>query len=217
MKERRLEGLRGLLMARSSGIGKPTTFGAFLTESRIPGGNGATARKISVRLYGMGAVEKPESRGGSVKTRYYRRKAGQVIWSKLDFLNGAFALIDEQLDGFESTLDLPSFDCAPSVNLQWLIEYLIRPTYYKTQVHLARGQRKARRIAPEDWLNSPIRLPDRTTQDWVVKILSAARRDLALTKEETKALISQKRGLMQKLLTGELRVSLDAATLNPFT
>lgn len=206
-KIHRLNGLRDILMARGSRAGQATTFGSFLTESRISGGDGSTARKITVRLYGKGAAEKSEQRSGSANTRYYRRKAGQIIWSKLDFLNGAFALLDDDLDGYESTLDLPAFDCAASVNPHWLIEYLIRPSYYTQQVHLARGQRKARRIAPEDWLASPIRLPDRTQQDRTAEIIATARREVETTGRSIEALKSQKRGLMQKLLTGKWRVS----------
>lgn len=206
-KQERLNGLRDMLMARASRTGKPTTFGAFLRESRVLGGDGVTARKISVRLYGKGAVEKVASRSGSANTRYYRRKMGQIIWSKLDFLNGAFALLDDDLDGCESTLDLPAFDCGSLVNPQWLIQYLIRPAYYTRQVHLARGQRKARRISPEDWLASPLRLPDRATQDRIVEILAAASTDLDDTTRKIEALTRQKRGLMQKLLTGEWRVT----------
>jgi type I restriction enzyme S subunit len=208
-KAQRLDGLRNMLMARGSRAGRPTTFGAFLTESRISGNDGATARKISVRLYGKGAVEKAEQRAGSPNTRYYRRKAGQIIWSKLDFLNGAFALLGDDLDGCESTLDLPAFDCAPSVNSHWLIEYLTRPTYYTQQVHLARGQRKARRVAPEDWLTSPIRLPDRTDQDRIAEVIASARRDVDTTGRNIETLTRQKRGLMQKLLTGEWRVKVE--------
>ncbi len=208
-KAQRFDGLRDMLMARGSRDGRPTTFGAFLTESRILGNDGATARKISVRLYGKGAVEKVEQRAGSANTRYYRRKAGQIIWSKLDFLNGAFALLGEELDDCQSTLDLPAFDCAPSVNMLWLIEYLTRPAYYKQQVHLARGQRKARRVAPEDWLASPIRLPDRTDQDRIAEVIGCARRDVETTGRNIEALTRQKRGLMQKLLTGEWRVNLE--------
>ncbi len=173
--EDRLYGLRDSLMARASHRGQPLCFGDFLTESRIPGTDGATARKISVRLYGKGATEKTVSRRGSANTRYYRRAAGQIIWSKLDFLNGAFALVGPELDGCESTLDLPAFDCDPSVNPVWLIEYLTRPAYYTRQLHLARGQRKARRIAPDDWLASPLRLPDRATQDHIAEALTCAR------------------------------------------
>jgi type I restriction enzyme, S subunit len=206
-KAQRLDALRDMLMARGSRVGVPTTFGAFLKESRIPGGDGSTARKITVKLYGKGAAEKSEQRSGSANTRYYRRKAGQIIWSKLDFLNGAFALLRDELDDYESTLDLPAFDCAAAVNPHWLIEYLIRPSYYTQQVHLARGQRKARRIAPEDWLASPIRLPDRSQQDRIAEIIATARREVETTGRSIEALRNQKSGLMQKLLMGEWRVS----------
>jgi|AutmiccommuBRH17_1029484.scaffolds.fasta_scaffold00314_34 type I restriction enzyme S subunit len=205
--EDRFLGLRDTLMARASRRGEPVCFGDFLTESRIPGTDGATARKISVRLYGKGATEKNEPRRGSANTRYYRRAAGQIIWSKLDFLNGAFALVGPELDRCESTLDLPAFDCDSSVNPVWLIEYLTRPAYYTKQVHLARGQRKARRIAPDDWLASPLRLPDRATQDRIADVLGCARTELSLVDAEIEALTRQKRGLMQKLLTGEWRVA----------
>ncbi|WP_428929692.1 restriction endonuclease subunit S [Marinibacterium sp. SX1] len=204
--EDRLIGLRDSLMARASRHGQPVCFGDFLTESRTPGTDGATARKISVRLYGKGATEKIELRRGSANTRYYRRAAGQIIWSKLDFLNGAFALVGPELDGCESTLDLPAFDCNSSVNPVWLIEYLTRPSYYTRQLHLARGQRKARRIAPDDWLASPLRLPDRATQDRIADALACARTELSLIDAQIEALTRQKRGLMQKLLTGEWRV-----------
>lgn len=210
-KEEQISGLRDALMARASHNGRPALFGDFLTESRIPGGDGTTANKISVRLYGKGAVQKNEPRSGSANTRYYRRAVGQIIWSKLDFLNGAFALVGPELAGCESTLDLPAFDCDPTVNPIWLIEYLTRPAYYTRQIHLARGQRKARRIAPDDWLASPVRLPDRATQDQIANVLSCARSELALLVNEIEALTRQKRGLMQKLLTGEWRVPIDHA------
>ena len=49
-KAQRLDALRDMLMARGSRVGVPTTFGAFLKESRIPGGDGSTARKITVSV-----------------------------------------------------------------------------------------------------------------------------------------------------------------------
>ena len=185
------------------------TFGEFLTESREQGANGVTARKISVKLYGKGAVEKPGSRTGSKNTRYYRRSAGQLVYSKLDFLNGAFAIVDQALDGFESTLDLPAFDVSPEVNAKWLIEYLTRPAFYSQQVHLARGQRKARRIAPDDFLASMLRLPNQTEQDRIVEILAQADHELSMEVQTLKLIRDQKRGLMQKLLTGEWRVPVE--------
>jgi len=81
----------------------------FIKESRIAGATGDIAKKITVKLYGLGVIAKVEKRLGSESTKYYTRKAGQFIYSKLDFLNGAFGIVPVELDGYESTLDLPAF------------------------------------------------------------------------------------------------------------
>ena len=90
-------------------------FGDFLTESRIAGSNGAEARKLTIRLYGKGVCPKSDTRPGSKATQFHRRRVGQFIYSKLDFLNGAFGIIPPSLDGYESTLDLPAFDIDKSM------------------------------------------------------------------------------------------------------
>ena len=86
--------------------------GEFLNESRLPGSKGNVAKKITVKLWGNGVFEKNEAVQGSVNTQYFQRKAGQFIYSKLDFLNQAFGVIPANLDNFESTVDLPCFDIA---------------------------------------------------------------------------------------------------------
>lgn len=209
LKVSQRERLRCWLIAESERVGRPSHFSELMSESREPGSDGATARKITVRLYGKGAVEKSEKVKGSTNTRYYTRTAGQLIYSKLDFLNGAFALIPHALDGFQSTLDLPCFDIAGIANPRWVLEYLTRPAFYSQQVHLARGQRKARRVAPEDLLAAPLKIPSRDMQDRVVEILTAADREVTLDRQALKLLQQQKRGLMQKLLTGEWRIRVE--------
>jgi len=49
-------------------------------------------------------------------------------------------------------------------------------------------------------------LPPRGEQDRIAAIVAAVVRDLELTIESRDALAAQKRGLMQKLLTGQWRV-----------
>ncbi len=200
--------LSGRLLSEGRRTSSTIEFGDILKESRLAGSDGSLARKITVKLYGKGAIEKSENYSGSKNTRYYIRKKGQLIYSKLDFLNGAFAIIPDSLDGFETTLDLPAFDISAEVNPAWLIEYLTRPSYYTKQLSLARGQRKARRVSPEEFLNSKVRLPERKHQDRLARILSDADTEILLAKERQNALSCQKRGLMQKLLTREWRVKL---------
>lgn len=82
----------------------------FLCESLIKGSKGNKAKKLTVKLWGKGVIPKNEAFQGSENTQYYKRSAGQLIHGKLDFLNCAFGLIPEYLDGFESTIDAPAFD-----------------------------------------------------------------------------------------------------------
>ena len=185
---------------------KKAFFSDFLKESRLPGSEGTVGRKITVKLYGKGAVPKVETRPGSLKTRFYRRTTGQLIYSKLDFLNGAFAILPELLNEHESSLDLPAFDISEQVNPKWLLEYLIRPCYFSRQLHLARGQRKARRIAPTDFLTSPIRLPDRRVQDHIANTLTSADDEITSQCSLLEMYNRQKKGLKEKFLTGIWRV-----------
>lgn len=205
-KERHRNALTQRLYMLSDRQGKPTRFSDLFNESMESGSSGRHARKISVKLYGKGVLAKEEKRHGSEQTQYFVRRAGQLIYSKLDFLNGAFGIIPTELDGYESTLDLPAFDIAPTVNPIWLLCYLARPKYYTRQVGLARGQRKARRVHPSDLLASSLHVPPRDLQDRVAEILTSSQSDLDKSRQLLDALKTQKRGLMQKLLTGQWRL-----------
>lgn len=212
--QRQFEALRTELY-REDGSEERLTFDDFLDESRILGNDGSTARKLTVKLYGKGIGPKQDRTAGSPNTRYYIRRAGQFIYSRLDFLNGAFAVVPDHLDGFQSTLDLPAFDIAPRVNPIWLLNHVTRPAYYENQQNLARGQRIARRVNPDDLLASEIAVPTRERQDEITAILTLCIDEINSTRSMVAALRRQKSGLMQKLLTGKIRVPEAAAQLSP--
>lgn len=205
-KERHRDALIQRLYALSERQGEPSRFSELLTESMVVGNSGRQAKKITVKLYGKGVLAKEEKRQGSEQTQYFVRRAGQLIYSKLDFLNGAFGIVPPELDGYESTLDLPAFDIAPTVNPIWLLGYLTRPTYYTRQLGLARGQRKARRVHPSDLLASSLHVPPRNLQDPIAEVLTSSQDDINASKRLLESLKAQKRGVMQKLLTGQWRL-----------
>ena len=60
-------------------------------------------------------------------------------------------------------------------------------------------------------------LPELDEQKAIAAVLNTARADLAATEREIEAVTLQKRGLMQKLLTGEWRVPLDPAETSAAT
>jgi type I restriction enzyme, S subunit len=183
------------------------TIGDFLSESRINGSDGRTARKITVKLYGKGVLPKEERNSGSEATRYYQRRAGQFIYSKLDFLNGAFGIIPPEMNGYESTLDLPCFDFIEDIILpQFFLYFVSRESFYSRYASAALGGRKARRIQVEEFLASEIEIPKTEEQEKIVVILSCCDQELVLLNRKLALLKKQKQGLMQQLLTGRIRV-----------
>ncbi|NIH07207.1 MULTISPECIES: restriction endonuclease subunit S [Providencia] len=194
---------------RFSGEWKATAVAAFIKESRVPGSTGDIAKKITVKLYGNGVVAKDEKRSGSESTKYYRRSAGQFIYSKLDFLNGAFGIIPEELDGYESTLDLPAFDFLGNVNVEWFTYYVSREEFYSSNLGLANGGRKARRVNPNDLLRIKIPTPSLEEQQKIAAVLSCADQEITALQHKLEALKQEKKALMQQLLTGKRRVQLN--------
>ena len=200
-----LTGKRRLLNkdgVRFSGEWKPTAISNFIKESRVVGNSGELAKKITVKLYGNGVVAKDEKRAGSESTKYYRRSAGQFIYSKLDFLNGAFGIIPDCLDGYESTLDLPAFDFLDGVCVSWFVSFVSREEFYTANLGLA----NARRVNPGDLLKVRIPTPEPEEQQKIAVVLTAADQEIITLKQKLDALKQEKKALMQQLLTGKRRV-----------
>ncbi len=174
-----------------------------MSESRLPGSKGNVAKKITVKLWGNGVFEKNDSIQGSINTQYFRRKAGQFIYSKLDFLNQAFGIIPPSLDNFESTVDLPCFDFADELNPVFLLEYVKRRDFYERLGETADGSRKARRIHAETFLSFPIALPSRAEQQKIADCLDSLDEQIAAQGRKVEVLKAHKTGLMQQLFPRE--------------
>lgn len=132
--------------------------GDFLTESRIVGHTGQDAKKLTVKLWGKGVVEKTDIFRGSVHTQYYIRKNGQFMYGKLDFLHAAFGIVPPHLDGYESTLDSPAFDLF-NIDGQFLMNTVTQENFYLKNGIIANGSRKAKRIHVDTFLEMDILTP----------------------------------------------------------
>ena len=180
--------------------------GDHLTESYILGNTGDVAKKITVKLWNKGVVEKKEVHTGSENTQYYTRKSGQFIYSKLDFLNCAFGIVPEELDGYESTLDLPAFDIN-GIDPYYLLSQVTQRRFYEHWgIMAANGGRKARRISPEDFLTFPIAFPCIQEQNKITEVLTAQDTVIKLKEKLIDEKKQQKKALMQQLLTGKKRL-----------
>ena len=167
----------------SDGRWPPVKIGDLIRESRIKGSNGSSARKLTIKLYGRGIVASAD-RGGSEATNYFIRKAGQFAYSKLDCLNGAFGIVPPHLDGYETTLDLPTFDFIGEADPAWFLKTVARPSFYGRFKFAAIGSRKANRVPTDEFLATRISLPPLPEQRAIADVLdtveTAIRKTLAL-------------------------------------
>lgn len=170
--------------------------GEFLTESRKSGHKGDVAHKLTVKLWGKGVYEKNEV--GSVNTQYFTRHAGQFIYSKLDFLNCAFGVVPEELESFETTADLPAFDC-DGVNPHFMFYTAIQPSFYEKNGMIADGSRKAKRIHVDTFLDMPFFVPSLEEQNKIVSLLSGLDDLLTLQQKELDGYKELKKGLLQQM------------------
>lgn len=179
---------------------------SYLSESFVIGNTGNVAKKITVKLWNKGVVAKKEIHRGSENTRYYKRKKGQLIYSKLDFLNCAFGIIPESLDGFESTQDLPAFDIE-GVDPVFLLSQIVQKRFYERWgTMVANGGRKARRISEDDFLSFPIAVPRIEEQRKIAAILTAQDKVIELKEQLLAEKQRQKAYFMQQLLIGKKRL-----------
>ena len=172
----------------------------FLTESQIKGTNGKTAKKLSVKLWAKGVVEKKEILEGSMETQYYTRHSGQLIYGKLDFLNCAFGIIPKELDGYQSTADVPAFDIK-NINSKFLLNKIIQKNFYQKYGDIADGTRKAKRIHTDTFLNMSIYLPSLEEQTKISNFLSLIDRKIELQEKLVENLKLYKKGLLQKVFS----------------
>ena len=147
---------------------KKVKLGELLTESRIPSENPDPDRRITVRLKVLGVEKRGLENEIAGATKQFIRKAGQFIYGKQNFHKGAFGIIPLELDGFETSADLPAFDVNDRCTPEWIFYFFKQGGYYLELSKLARGV-ATQRIHPDQIYDLEIPLPDLTTQ---VKIIS---------------------------------------------
>lgn len=170
--------------------------GNFLTESREVGHKGDVAHKMTVKLWSKGICEKNEA--GSSNTQYFIRHTGQFIYSKLDFLNCAFGVVPKNLESFETTADVPAFDCN-EINPYFMFYTAIQPAFYKKNGIIADGSRKAKRIHVETFLNMPFFIPNLEEQNKIVDALSSLDHLITLHQRKCEETKSLKKYMLQKM------------------
>ena len=154
---------------------------------------------ITVRLHGKGVCKSSVENLQLGATQYYHRKAGQLIYGKQNFHNGAIGIVPENLNNAITSKDIPSFDIDEmKCNSVYLLAQLQSPQYYKPAEALTTGT-GSKRLKEETFLKMPIVLPNKKEQDNIAVLIHRASMNLDHAKRLLKLLSIQKQFLLRQM------------------
>ncbi|CAM4193892.1 restriction endonuclease subunit S [Lederbergia lenta] len=180
--------------------------GDCIIESREIATDPILEKRLTVRLNLKGIEQRevnPIEKVGA--TTQYVRKAGQFIYGKQNLHKGAFGLIPEKFDGYQTSSDIPSFNFKRGIDSKWFFYYMSREGFYRNLERISTGT-GSKRINPKDLYILNIKVPGINEQREIANVLSTIDKELELLNKELNNIKHQKKGLMQLLLTGKVRV-----------
>lgn len=175
----------------------------FKLDEKPEKANGFDNEKIiTIKLHVNGVVKNERSRTLTGGSNYYKRRANEFIFSKIDLLNGAFGLVPEDLDGFYSSSDAPSFvfkeDSIPFFFLNWL-----EGNYQKLHIERTGTSSTLKRVSPSKFFDLSIGLPCKAEQQKIANCLTSINNLITLEAQKIDVLKAYKNGLMQQLFPAD--------------
>ena len=167
---------------------------------------------ISIRRRCGGLFRRPDLLGSEYKTQdLHELKAGDFLVSKRQVVHGAWAMVTPEFEGGHVSKEYAIFtNFAPTKLYMPFFAWLAQTP---RMIRLARVASTGVHIEklifdPDVFLRESIRIPaDLAEQRQIAAILDTADQELTLLRTQRNALDQQKRGLMQKLLTGKIRTT----------
>lgn len=188
---------------RGSGEWLVVKIGSILKESSVASAVNNPKKRITVKLNLNGVVKRDyrgtESLGA---TKHFIRNSGDFIYGKQNIHKGAFGLIPENLDGFETSKDLPCFKFYSQVNSKWFFYSLSRENVYRNLEHKMTGT-GSKRLKEDKFLNIDFLKPDFEEQQKIANCLSSLDDLITAESKQLTALKTHKTGLMQQLFPNE--------------
>jgi len=173
---------------------KKVRLGEVLTESKVESTSPSVDSRIRVLLNAKGVIKRPVKKETKGATKYFIRKKGQFIYGKQNIHKGAFGVVPDELNGFESTSDLPAFDIGDSCLPEWLDYYFKQGNFYLSLINIARGA-ATKRVQPKELLELKIPLPDIKEQRKIV----AHFKSIETEDGELKTELTHQKNLLKKL------------------
>ncbi|MDT3404261.1 restriction endonuclease subunit S [Mucilaginibacter terrae] len=141
--------------------------GDILTESKIESVSPNIAKRIRVKLNVGGVEKRPDIIDKQGATKYYIRRAGQFIYGKQNLEKGAFGIVPDLLDGYESSSDIPAFDIDKVCYPEWIYYFFKQDQFYLKLKTFSKGV-GSKRIHFNQLINLIIPIPPKPKQREII-------------------------------------------------
>jgi type I restriction enzyme S subunit len=162
-----------------------------------------------IRSHGKGVFLKPDFEAEDIALdELFQLRTDDLVVNITFGWEGAAAIVPPEADGALVSHRFPTFTFKSGVSFPGYFRHVIRQKRFVHEMGLASpgGAGRNRVLSKTDFLRIPIELPSFEGQERIAAVLNTCDREIELLEKQLEALKEQKRGLMQKLLTGEIRV-----------
>lgn len=170
-------------------------------------------RRVTVKRRYGGIELRDELQGGDIKVKsQFALKAGDFLISERQIVHGACGIVPRWLAGALVSNEYLVLKASPSVDVRYF-NYLVQQLKYAKYFMLCSQGVDIEKFLfkPKDWLKKLVPVPPVAEQTRIADVLATTDEKLHALSTKQVELHLVKRGLMQKLLTGEWRVNVDAS------
>lgn len=173
-------------------------------------------RRVTVKRRHSGIELRDELRGSDIKVKsQFALEAGDFLISERQIVHGACGIVPRWLAGALVSNEYLVLKARPSVDVRYF-DYLVQQLKYAKYFLLCSQGVDIEKFLfkPKDWLKKKIPLPLLKEQEHITQVLTAVEAKVRALQSKEQEYQALKRGLMQKLLTGEWRVKVDTETVS---
>jgi len=139
---------------------------------------------------------------------YYIVDNGELLIGRQNFHNGGFGISPDSTEIFVTSNAITHLTVKDNLcNLKFIEYYFSQYNFYKRIGYLIGGTGQ-KEISKKEFNNIKINLPSTKEQGKILKVLSLSDIEIKLLEKDLFEYQEQKKGLMQKLLTGKVRVNI---------
>lgn len=175
-----------------------------------------TYRRVTVKRRYGGIELRDELRGSEIKVKsQFVLEAGDFLISERQIVHGACGIVPGWLAGALVSNEYLVLKANDTVDVRYFNHLVQQLKYAKYFLLCSQGVDIEKFLfKPKDWLKKKIPLPPLKEQEHIAQVLAAIEAKVRALQSKEQEYQALKRGLMQKLLTGEWRVKVDTEAVS---